>query len=183
MSRIGKLPVEIVSWVSIEINWNLIKVTWSKWTLEFSHHKKVSVKIEDNKVLFSVSDTGDKESKWLWGLTRTLVQNMIIWVSKWFEKKLEIIWVWYRANIQGKKLNLTLWFSHPVELDIPEWLLVTMDDKVKNIIIITWIDKQKVWQFAAEVRAWKKPEPYKWKWIRYVWEYVARKAGKSAAAK
>lgn len=181
MSRIGKLPVEIPSWVTVEVSWNLIQVTWSKWNLEFSHHEKVSVKVEDNKVVISIENNDDKEAKWLWGLTRTLIQNMITWVSKWFEKKLEIVWVWYRANVQWTKLNLSLWFSHPVEMQIPEWLQAQMDKDNKNVIMITWIDKQKVWQFASEVREWRKPEPYKWKGIRYVWEYVARKAGKSAS--
>lgn len=183
MSRIGKLPVEIINWVTLEVNWSIIKVTWTKWTLEFSHHKKVFVKVEENKFIVSIKDTSDKEAKWLWGLTRTLVNNMILWVSKWFEKKLEIIGVWYRANVAWWKLNLTLWFSHPVIIEIPKWLDVKMDEKAKNIIAISWIDKQKVWQFAAEIREWRKPEPYKWKWIRYLGEYVARKAGKSASAK
>lgn len=180
MSRIWKQPVKIPSWVKVEIAWNKITVTWTKWALDFAKHSKVDVKVVEDEVVVSVQSQ-DQESRWLWWLTRTMIANLITWVTKWYEKQLEIQWVWYRAAAQWANLNLTLWFSHPVTMEVPKGLTVKIDEKKKNIIIVSWIDKQAVWQFAAEIREWRKPEPYKWKGIRYVWEYVQRKAGKSAA--
>lgn len=181
MSRIGKVPVEIPSWVTVTLDWSLVKVAGPKWNLEHRVHESIAVKQEDSSVVVSIQNQEDKWAKGFWGLTRTLIQNMITWVTKWFEKKLEIVWVGYRAAVQWTKLNLTLWFSHPVELEIPQGLIAEMDKDAKNVIVLTWIDKQKLWQFAAEIREYRPPEPYKGKWIRYLWEYVARKAGKAAA--
>lgn len=182
MSRIWKQPVKIISGVKVEIkNWN-VKVSWPKWDLNQDFLiEYVSVKEENWEIVVSYTSDDKKCSAFSW-LTRSLIANMIEWVTKWFKKELEIQWVWYRAAMKWKQLNLNLWFSHPVLLDIPEWLKVDLPQDRKNIIVVSWIDKQKVGQFAAEIREYKKPEPYKWKWIRYVWEYVARKAWKSAAA-
>jgi len=182
MSRIWKQPVKIESGVKVEIkNWN-IKVSWSKWELDFDYLTEfVTVKEEEWNIVVAFASDNKKCWAFSW-LTRSLIANMIIWVTKWFKKELEIQWVWYRAAMKWKQLNLTLWFSHPVNMDIPEWLSVDLPKDKKNIIVVSWIDKQKVGQFAAEIRERKKPEPYKWKWIRYVWEYVARKAWKTASA-
>ena len=182
MSRIWKQPVKIVSGVKVEIkNWN-IKVSWSKWDLSIDYLADyVSVKEEDWNVIVETTSDDKKWPAFSW-LTRSLINNMVLWVSKWFTKELEIQWVWYRAAMKWKQLSLSLWFSHPVDLDIPEWLSVDLPKDKKNVIVVSWIDKQKVGQFAAEIREHRKPEPYKWKWIRYVWEYVARKAWKSASA-
>ena len=180
MSRIGKTPVTIPSWVNVSVDGLKVTVNWPKWTLSFEHRPEINVKIEWDLILVS-KKTDDKFTAWLYWLTRTLIQNMVDWVTKWFEKRLQIIWVWFSAKVQWSKLNLTLWFSHPVEVDIEEWITVAMDQKEKNLIIVSGIDKQKVWQFSANIRRLKKPEPYKWKWIRYVDEYVLRKAWKSAA--
>lgn len=181
MSRIWKQPVKIVSGVKIEIkNWN-IKVSWSKWDLNLDFLTEfVSVKEEEWNVIVSTVSEDKKCSAFSW-LTRSLISNMITWVSQWFKKELEIQWVWYRAAMKWAQLSLTLWFSHPVDLDIPQWLSVDLPKDRKNIIVVSWIDKQKVGQFASEIREYRKPEPYKWKWIRYFWEYVARKAWKTSA--
>jgi large subunit ribosomal protein L6 len=174
MSKIWKLPVKMLSWVSAKLEWEILKITWPKWNLEIKVLNCVEIEISDKITVSRKNDESfSKAAHWL---TRSLINNMVIWVSKWFEKNLEIIWVWYRANIAWTKLNLSLWFSHPIIVDIPEWIKVVMDEKNKNIILISWINKQQVWQFAAEIREYRKPEPYKWKWVRYVWEYVRRKA-------
>ena len=151
----------------------------AKGELKFTNHEQILVKIEDNKVIVS-RPNDEKLAKSLHWTTRTIVANMVEWVTKWYEKRLEIHGVGYRANVSGKKLNLTLGFSHPVELEIPAGLTVAMDEKAKNEIIVTGIDKEIVGQFSANIRSYKKPEPYKGKGIRYKWEYVRRKAGKAA---
>jgi large subunit ribosomal protein L6 len=104
---------------------------------------------------------------------------MVEGVTNWYTKSLEINWVWYKFEVQWNVVVLSIWFSHKVNMDLPVWLEAKMDEKAKNIIHISWIDKQLVWEFAAKIRAKKKPEPYKGKWIKYVWEHVRRKAWKS----
>ena len=178
MSRIWKQPVIIPDWVTVEIVWNLIKVTWSKWTLEYEHRPEVKVEMQDKVITISI-DSDDKFVSGLFWLTRTLISNMVIWVSKWFTKTLQILWVWFSAKVQWTNLVLALWFSHPVTIAIPNWITVEMDKKEKNMLHISWADKQEVWEFSAHIRKQKKPEPYKWKWIRYKDEYVKKKAWKS----
>ncbi len=179
MSRIGKNPVIIPTGVTVTLDSREITVKWPKGELKFTHNEGILVNIEDNKVVVT-RPNDEKLAKSLHGTTRTLIFNMIEGVIKGYEKRLEIHGVGYRANISGKKLNLTLGFSHPVELEIPAGLTVAMDEKIKNEIIITGIDKELVGQFSADVRSYRKPEPYKGKGIRYKWEYVRRKAGKAA---
>ena len=136
---------------------------------------------KDEAGLHVKRNSDDPKVRSLHGLTRALIANMIHGVSEGFEKRLEILGVGYRAQLSGKKLTLNLGFSHPIELTVPDGLTAEMDKEAKNTLVISGIDKQLVGQFAANVRSFRPPEPYKGKGIRYLDEYVARKAGKSAA--
>lgn len=180
MSRIGKLPVEIVSGVTVVITEKSIEVKGPKGSLSFDFPEGISAKEEDNSVIVECPSE-DRKIKAFHGLTRSVIFNMVEGVTKGHEKQLEIIGVGYRAKATGSKIDLTLGFSHPVSLDAPEGVSVVMHEKEKNIVIISGVDKQRVGEFAANIRKLKKPEPYKGKGIRYVGEYVRRKAGKSAA--
>ncbi|EKE25948.1 MAG: 50S ribosomal protein L6 [uncultured bacterium (gcode 4)] len=180
MSRIWKSPITIPAWVSISNNERIVKVKWPKWELSFEIKDFVNLEQTDTSLTVSIKDENDSFQKGVWGLTRTLIWNMVTWVTAWFEKSLEIIWVWYKFEvIWTDKLTLSVGFSHKVDLTAPEWVTLALDPSVKNTIIIKWIDKQLVWFFAAKVRSIKKPEPYKGKWIRYSGEYVRRKAWKT----
>lgn len=179
MSRIGKLPVKIPIWVSVEISSDIIKVKWPRWALEMNRRPEIDVVQSWDEIVLSNTNIS-KFTNWLYWLTRTLISNMIKWVTTWYEKSLRILWVWYSAVVKWNELVLTMWFSHPVKLEIVDWIKVEMDPKEKWLMFLRWIDKQQLWDFAALVRSIKPPEPYKWKWIRYVWEYVAKKAWKSA---
>lgn len=177
MSRVGKKPIEVPSGVEAKITGQNVSVKGPKGTLDFSFHWDVAVKLENNEIQVSVKKI-TKQTKALWGLTRVLVSNMITGVTKGFEKQLELQGVGFRMAVQGKKLNLALGFSHPVEVEIPEGLEAKIE---KNVLTISGIDKQKVGQFAATIRSLKKVEPYKGKGFRYVGEIVRKKAGKKAA--
>ncbi len=179
MSKIWKTPVSIPDWVEVSIDKNLIVVKWPKWELSYNFPEQVSISNEDWKLIFAVSDISYWNYRWL---TRSLVNNMITWVTSWYEIKLLILWVWFSAKVEWKKLILNLWFSHPVSYSIMDWVDVNVDKDPKwnPLLIVSWIDKQAVWQTATQIRAFKKPEPYKWKWIRYVDEVVKMKAWKTA---
>jgi len=179
MSRIGKLPIEIPKEVEVVVKNNLVSVKGKKGELNFKFQPEIKLSIEDGIVLV-VRNNDSKNAKSLHGLTRTLVSNMIQGVSKGFEKTLEIHGVGYRAQVSGDLLKLSLGFSHPVEVKAPSGISVAMHEKEKNQIIISGIDKQLVGQFAANIRSFRPPEPYKGKGIRYKGEYVSRKAGKTA---
>lgn len=180
MSRIWKAHIQIPSWVTVEVNNSIVTVKGPKGQLTQDIRDFVTLTQVDNELTVSITDENDSFQKWVWGLSRTLVNNMITWVTVWFEKSLEIIWVWYKFDVVGtNKLNLAVWFSHKVELIAPEWIKLEADATNKNMIYIRWIDKQLVGFFASKIRAIKKPEPYKGKWIRYTWEYVRRKAWKT----
>ncbi len=177
MSRIWKLPVIIPEKVEVKVDWNNIMVKWPLGELNFQFlDSEVEVKIEDNQIIVSPKS---EKSKAFWGTTRAIINNMVEWVSKWFKKSLEINWVGYKFEVQWDKLILSIGYSHKVEMKVPTWLKAELDEKQKNILHISWIDKQKVGEFAAKVRAKKKPEPYKGKGIKYVWEHIIRKAGKT----
>ena len=181
MSRIGKLPIEITEGVTIEISKeNLVTVKGSKGELSEQIHPNVKIEKKDNQIIVSIS-TQTKFDKSLWGLSRTLIANMIEGVTKGYEKKLEIIGVGYRAQVQGKKLTLSLGFSHPIEYQAPEGITFEIDKDKKNILSISGINKRLVGQVSAEIRSYRKPEPYKGKGIKYIDEEIARKAGKTAA--
>lgn len=179
MSRIGKLPVVIESWVEAKIIENSIEVKWSLWVLKMEIHELVSVSIEDSNIIVSPKDQQNSLSRALWGTTRANINNMVVWVSKWYLKSLEINWVWYKMEISWNKLILSIWYSHKIEMDVPKALSMKVDDKFKNIIHFSSIDKQLLWEFVSKVKWKKKPEPYKWKWIKYVWEIIRRKAWKT----
>lgn len=179
MSRIGKLPVSIPQGVEAKVSENTIVVKGPKGelTTDFrADHVKVNV-VENEVIVENLSD--EKLSRALWGTTRANINNMVEGVTKGFQKDLEINWVGYKFEIQGKKLVLSVGFSHKVELDFPAGLEVVFNEKKKNIIHISGTDKQLVGEFAAKIRSYKKPEPYKGKGIKYVGEHIRRKAGKT----
>lgn len=181
MSRIGKQPIQIPSGVEVTLKDGVVCVKGSKGTLTFAHHQRVQVSIDGKEI--KVERPNDEIlEKSLHGLTRTLLANMVEGVTKGFSKQLEIQGVGYRAQVQGKALQLALGFSHPVEFEAPSGISFEIDKEKKNIITISGIDKALVGQVAADVRALRKPEPYKGKGIRYVGEVVRRKAGKAATA-
>ncbi len=177
MSRIGKLPVAIPTGVEIKLlNDNELTVKGPKGTLARTLPKEMDVKVEDNQVV--VSRPSDlKKMKSLHGLTRTLIFNMVEGVTKGYEKKLQINGVGYRAQKKGKTLVLSLGYSHPVEMQDPEGIETVVEGT--NVIIVKGINKEKVGQFAAEIRFKRPPEPYKGKGIKYEDEFIRRKEGKT----
>jgi len=176
MSRIGKNPISIPSHVKAEVEGNLVKIEGPKGNLEYSLPSGISIEVADGKILVKRS-SDSKKHKSFHGLARALINNMVVGVTEGFTKQLEIVGVGFRAQVQGKSLNLQLGYSHPVRYPIPEG--ITMETPKPVQIFIKGIDKFKVGQVAAEVRAFRKPEPYKGKGIRYAGEYVRRKAGKT----
>ena len=175
MSRTGKRPVAMPSGVTATIDNGQLSVKGPKGTRSMSLADEVSYAIEDGKVSITpVNDT--KRARSFWGMQRTLVQNLVTGVTDGFSKTLEITGVGYRANAQGKKLKLQLGYSHDVDIDVPEGLTVATPDQ--TTVQISGIDKQKVGQLAAEIRRWRKPEPYKGKGIKYRGEFIFRKEGK-----
>ena len=184
MSRIGKSPIALPSGVTLSINGNVLVVKGPKGELTYTKMDFVHVAQADGKITFSIENAEESLQRACWGLTRALVANMVHGVSEGFKKSLEIIGVGYKFEVAGpSKLNLAVGFSHKVTMDAPAGITVSADAEQKNIIHISGIDKQLVGFFAAKVRAVKKPEPYKGKGIRYVGEYVRRKAGKTAGKK
>ena len=175
MSRIGKMPVAIPSGVEVAINGSTVTVKGGKGELTRTFSDIMSIKVEDGNVIVERPDDS-REAKSLHGLTRTLINNMIIGVTEGYEKRLEVNGVGYRAAKQGKKLTLSLGYSHPVEMEDPEGLEAVVED---NKIIIKGIDKEKVGQYAAEIRDKRRPEPYKGKGIKYADEVIRRKVGKT----
>jgi len=180
MSRIGKQTIVVPSGVEVTLTGTHVKVKGPKGELEMDFDPSIEVAKDDDGIKIK-RNSDEPAIRSLHGLTRALIANMVKGVAEGFEKRLEIIGVGYRAQVSGKKLTLNLGFSHPVDLTIPEGLTADMDKEAKNTLVISGIDKQLVGQFAANVRSFRPPEPYKGKGIRYVDEYVARKAGKSAA--
>ena len=176
MSRIGRHPVAVPAGVEVKIaENNVVTVKGPKGTLEKALPTEMSIKLEDGQVV--VTRPNDlKKMESLHGLTRTLIQNMVIGVSQGYEKALEVNGVGYRAQKQGKKLVLSLGYSHPVEMEDPEGLESTVDG---NKIVVKGIDKEKVGQYAAEIRDKRRPEPYKGKGIKYADEVIRRKVGKT----
>ena len=179
MSRIGRLPIDIPAGVEVKIEeGNKVTVKGPKGTLEKCLPVEMTIKQEDNQVV--VTRPNDlKKMKSLHGLTRSLIANMITGVSEGYEKKLEINGVGYRAQKKGKEITFNLGFSHPVVMTDPEGIETEMDGQ--NIIIVKGFDKDKVGQYAAEIRELRKPEPYKGKGIKYADEVIRRKVGKTGA--
>ena len=179
MSRIGRMPVAVPAGVTVEINdANVITVKGPKGTLTQTLHPAITVAVEGNAI--NVTRPNDeKENRALHGLTRTLVANMVTGVTTGFEKKLEINGVGYRASKEGKNLVMNLGYSHQVIVSETEDITIDVPDA--NHVVINGIDKQKVGQFAAEVRGKRPPEPYKGKGIKYDYEHIRRKEGKTGA--
>jgi large subunit ribosomal protein L6 len=179
MSRIGRLPIEVPEGVTVDINGsNMAIIKGPKGTLEQQLPKGMIIKNENGEILVT-RPSELKKFKSLHGLTRTLINNMIIGVTNGYEKALEINGVGYRAAKQGNKLTLSLGHSHPVVLEDPEGVEAVLEGQ--NKIFIRGIDKQKVGQYAAEIREKRKPEPYKGKGIKYSDEVIRRKVGKTGA--
>ncbi len=177
MSRIGKKPVKILDGVEVKIDEDLITVKGPKGTLSRTLVSEIIPEIKDGEIHFSPRNN-DKKSLSYWGLTRTLVSNMVEGVTKGYEKKLEINGVGFKCRIEGKDLILDVGFSHPVKVEASEGVIFSVE---KNTITVTGIDKELVGQVSAGIRRVKPPEPYKGKGIKYSTEVIRRKVGKKTA--
>jgi large subunit ribosomal protein L6 len=178
MSRIGKLPISIPEGVTVDQQGNDITVKGPKGELALKLRPEVTLTKKDSILTVSI-ENDDRLSRELFGLSRTLVANQIQGVAEGFTKELEIRGVGYRAAMQGEKLVMQLGYSHPIEYDPPAGIGIVVE---KNIVRVSGIDKQLVGQVASDIRAFRSPEPYKGKGVRYVGEYVRRKAGKTGKA-
>ncbi len=175
MSRIGKKPVALPDGVTAKVEGGQLTVKGKKGELSMGTSDLIDYKVEDGQVAVTPANK-TKQARQFWGMQRTLVQNLVDGVTEGFSKVLEINGVGYRAQAQGKKLKLQLGFSHDIDIDVPEGIDVKTPDQ--TTVEISGNDKQKVGQFAAEVREWRKPEPYKGKGVKYRGEYIFRKEGK-----
>ncbi len=175
MSRIGKKPVELPSGVSASVSGQIIEVKGPKGTRSFNATDDVTIAVEDNAV--TVTPRGkSKRARQQWGMSRTMVQNLVTGVTEGFKKELEIQGVGYRAQMQGNTLKLNLGLSHDVDYTAPDGVTVTAPKQTE--VVVEGIDEQLVGQVAANIRAWRRPEPYKGKGIRYKGEFIFRKEGK-----
>jgi len=176
MSRIGRLPIPVPSGVDVTIDGRQVTVKGPKGTLSRVLHPDMTISREDGTLVVT-RPTEQKTHKQLHGLTRTLVNNMVVGVTDGYRKGLEITGVGYRAALSGKKLQLNLGYSHQIEIDPPEGITFEVENPTR--LAVVGIDKELVGQIAAKVRATRKPEPYKGKGVRYAGEYIRRKAGKA----
>jgi len=176
MSRIGKKPVPVPSAVTASVDGQTVTMKGPKGVLAFDVHELVSVeKTADGAVAVAPRDES-KKARALWGMSRTMVSNLVQGVTSGFERRLEITGVGYKAAVQGKNLNLSLGYSHDVNYPIPEGITITCPKPTE--ILISGIERQRVGQVAAEIREWRPPEPYKGKGVRYSGEFIVRKEGK-----
>ena len=175
MSRVAKRPVPLVDGVEVDLKGNSLTVKGPKGSLSLECHSEVEVKNEDS-ALAVTARSGSRFSRAMAGTTRSLINNMVTGVSAGFERKLELVGVGYRAKAQGKKLNLSLGFSHPVSYEVPEG--VTVETPSQTEILVKGIDRQRVGQVAAELRRFRPPEPYKGKGVRYSDERISLKEAK-----
>jgi len=175
MSRVAKNPVNLPSGVEITQSGQTLSVKGSKGTLSLDVHPAVEVKQEESTLVFAALNSS-KESRAMSGTTRALVNNMVVGVSTGFERKLELQGVGYRAKVTGSVVNLTLGFSHPIDYQLPEG--ISAETPSVTEVILRGVDKQKIGQVAAEIRAFRPPEPYKGKGVRYADEHVRRKEAK-----
>jgi large subunit ribosomal protein L6 len=175
MSRVGKKPVELPKGVEATVTETVVKVKGPKGELSVTLNPQIEVKIADGKAQVSTRSTS-RAARVVSGTTRAILANMVTGVTKGFERKLELVGVGYRAQAQGRKLNLTLGFSHPVSYAVPDGISVETPSQTE--IIVRGADRQKVGQVAAEIRGYRKPEPYKGKGVRYVGEHVVLKEAK-----
>lgn len=177
MSRVGRLPIAIPAGVTVTVTpENVVTVKGPKGELVKAMHKDINIAVEDNAIVVTrPSDV--KEHRALHGLTRALLNNMVIGVSQGFQKTLELVGVGYRASLQGKKLVMNLGYSHPVEVEPVDGVTFALDGTTK--VMVQGIDKEKVGAVAADIRSWRRPEPYKGKGIKYSDEVIRRKEGKT----
>jgi len=178
MSRIGKQPINVPAGVEVKITADLITVKGPKGELKERLVSNVNIDQSENIITVTVKDPEDKKQRSLWGLYRRLIGNMVIGVTTGFSKQLEINGVGYKAVASGKVLTLNLGYSHPIEYQVPAGIEVKVE---KNVITVSGFDKQLVGQISAEIRKFRKPEPYKGKGIKYSTEVIRRKEGKTAA--
>ncbi|MEW9095665.1 MAG: 50S ribosomal protein L6 [Clostridiaceae bacterium] len=177
MSRIGRLPIAISNGVTVTVTpENVVTVKGPKGQLTKAMHPAINIAVEDNSIVVTRSND-EKQNRALHGLTRSLINNMVVGVTEGYKKTLELVGVGYRAQLQGKKLVLNLGFSHPVEINAVEGVDFQLEGA--NKIIVSGIDKELVGDVAADIRTWRKPEPYKGKGIKYDNEVVRRKEGKT----
>ena len=176
MSRIGRLPITVPAGVDVAIDGRTVTVKGPKGTLSRDLHPDMSVTREDGTIVVT-RPTEQKVHKQLHGLTRTLVNNMVVGVTDGYRKGIEITGVGYRAALNGRKLQLNLGYSHPIEIDPPAGIAFEVENPTR--LAVVGIDKELVGEVAARVRATRKPEPYKGKGVRYAGEYIRRKAGKA----
>ena len=176
MSRIGRKPINIPAGVEVKIDGSVVTVKGPKGTLTQKVHPNMNVAVEGNEIVVTRPDD-EKENRSLHGLTRTLIHNMVVGVTEGYTKSLELVGTGYRAQMQGKALNITIGFSHPVIVDAPE--NISFETPTQTKIVVKGIDKQQVGNIAADIRAIRKPEPYHGKGIRYENENVRRKEGKT----
>ena len=175
MSRIGKKPVELPSGVSVSVSGQTIEVKGPKGTRSFTATDDVTLSVEDNVV--QINPRGmSKRARQQWGMSRTMVANLVEGVTNGFKKELEIQGVGYRAQMQGNTLKLNLGYSHDVDFTAPEGVTITAPKQTE--IVVEGIDQQQVGEVAAKIREWRRPEPYKGKGIRYKGEFIFRKEGK-----
>lgn len=177
MSRVGKMPIEVPPGVQVTIQGSGVSVKGPKGEMARSFHRDMSVRLEDNQLIVS-RPTDNRQHRALHGLTRALLANMVQGVHEGFRKELEVQGVGYRAQLENDKLILTVGYSHPVQIEPPPGITLSVDKSNRNITV-QGVDKELVGRVAAEIRAVRKPEPYKGKGIRYVGEHVRRKAGKA----
>jgi len=175
MSRVGKKPVMVPKGVEIAIQGQAVSVKGKKGELQFTLHQEVSIS-QEGEVVNIKPRSNNKSANALSGTTRAIIQNMVTGVSDGYQKKLLLVGVGYRAQVQGKDLNLTLGFSHPVKYSIPDG--ITIESPSQSEIVVSGPDKQKVGQVSAEIRAYRPPEPYKGKGVKYADEIIARKDAK-----
>lgn len=177
MSRIGRTPIEVPAGVTLEITDTLVKAHGPKGDLEVTVLPGLKVEQNEN-TLTVIKQIDDDERQRTFGLQRTLINNIVVGVSKGYERKLEINGVGYRANVAGQTINFSLGYSHPIEFPLPQGIEAKIE---RNVVTISGANKQVVGQVAANIRALRKPEPYKGKGIKYVEEHIRRKAGKAAS--
>jgi large subunit ribosomal protein L6 len=177
MSRIGKVPVPVPAGVDVTIEGSVVTVKGPKGTLSHTVAEPIAVARDDEGAIVVSRPDDERESRSLHGLTRTLISNLVTGVTKGYERKLEIVGTGYRAVAKGSSVELALGFSHPVVVEPPEGVTVTVDAPTK--LTVSGIDKQQVGELAANIRKIRKPEPYKGKGVRYAGEQVRRKAGKA----
>ena len=179
MSRVGNAPIELPGGVEVSVDDGLVTVKGPKGELSERIDARITTSVDDGIVTLTRADE-ERETRSIHGLSRALVNNMVVGVSEGYQKELELVGVGYRAALRGKTLELQVGFSHPVTIEAPEGIEFEVPDNTK--ITVRGIDKQQVGQVAADIRAVRKPEPYKGKGIRYAGEYVRRKAGKAGVA-